>query len=264
MILPRVIPVLLVADRRQVKSRRFRPYRYVGDPINSLAIFSALGADEIVVLDIEASRLGRGPDLVQAGDLASECTVPLAYGGGIRTADDAGALIRLGVEKVVINTATAGDPDLITRTADLFGSQAVVAGLDVRRDRAGRPVVWVRSGQQRLDEHPVARARRLEALGAGEILLTDIDRDGGMAGYDLDLVAMVAAAVTVPVIACGGAGCHDDLRAAVVAGASAAAAGSLFVFRDDGQGVTVHYPDRPALDALFAAGGTPGKDGGRP
>lgn len=236
-----------------MKTVRFRDPTYVGDPVNIVNIFSALGADEILLLDIQATRQGSEPDIDQLADLADETMVPLGYGGGIRTLDHVRAVLGVGVEKVVLSTIAAEDPAFVERAASLAGSQAVVVSVDVARDEVGRQRVWLRNGTRITDRSVVEAAQEAERRGAGEIMIHSIDRDGTMAGYDLDLIAEVAGAVGIPVIACGGAGDRDHLRAAVrKGGASAAAAGSIFVFRGPSRNVLVNY-FMPAEHARFPA-----------
>lgn len=242
MLRPRVIPCLLLSDQRLVKTRHFRDPVYVGDPVNIVNIFSALGADEILLLDIQATRLGRAPDITAIAEIAEESMVPLGYGGGVRTLDHVRAVLGAGCEKVVLGTIAGEDPGFVERCAALAGSQAVVVSIDVARDEAGERRSWLRNGTARTDTTPLAAAREAERRGAGELLVHSIDRDGVMEGYDLDFIAEVAAAVSIPVIACGGAGRREHLRAAVrEAGASAAAAGSLFVFQGLSRNVLVNY-----------------------
>jgi cyclase len=238
----RVIPVLLLAEDGLVKTVRFRAPAYVGDPLNAVRIFNEKEVDEIVVLDTRAGPGGRGPDFDRVAGIAGECFMPLCCGGGVRTLDEIGRLVSLGVEKVSLNTAAVEDPGLVERAAARFGSSTIVVSLDVRRGLLGGRSVWTRGATRDAKEEPVALARRMERAGAGEILLTSVDRDGRMEGYDLDLVAAVAAAVSVPVIACGGAGSLADLHRAFAAGASAAAAGSLFVFQGPHRAVLISYP----------------------
>lgn len=235
-----------------VKTIRFGDARYVGDPINVINLFNRFEVDEITLLDVRATLLGSPPPFELIERLAGECWVPLAYGGGITGLDQVRRILGSGVEKVVIGTAAADRPDVITETASVFGAQAVVVAVDVRRGRQGYEVC-VASGTRPVSDDPAAYARRAEALGAGEILITSIDRDGTMEGYDLDLISTVAAAVRVPVIACGGAAQRADLPLPIrVGGASAVAAGSIFVYRGRERGVLVNFPERAQLEALFA------------
>ena len=229
----RVIPVLLLRDGRMVKGRKFSEYRDTGDPRAAVRIYSAQDADELVFLDIQASLQSRGALIHIVRDAAEECFMPLAAGGGIASLDAIRDLLHAGADKVVINTAAVTDPDFVSRSAETFGAQCIVAGIDYRRGPAG-PRVWVRCGAVETDLEPVAHARRLVDLGAGEILLNSIDRDGTMEGYDLELADEVAQAVTVPVIVCGGAGNFMHLADAFTkTGVSAAACASLFHFGDN-------------------------------
>ena len=251
----RVIPVLTIDERRLVKTVRFRDPRYLGDPLNAVRIFNEKEVDEIVILDIRATRRSRAPDFDFIADLASECFMPMAYGGGIATLDHVARVLALGVEKVVINTAAMESPSLVTAAAKPYGSQAVVASIDVRRGWMGRGKrdVVTRSGTKSTKRGPVELARAMEQAGAGELLLTSVVHDGKMQGYDVDLIREVTAAVSIPVIACGGAGSLADLRLAVLeGGASAASAGSLFVYQGKHRAVLVNFPAPDVRDRLFA------------
>lgn len=240
----RVIPCLLIRGNGLVKTRKFKDAVYIGDPVNAARIFSEKEADEIVVLDIDASREGREPNYELVAEIAGECFMPMAYGGGVRSLEQVRKLIRSGVEKVVINSAAVDSVGIITEASDVFGSQAIVAAVDVKRTLLGGFKVLAKSAnvetRLKLDVH----VRQLVAAGAGEIFLNSIDRDGMMAGYDLDLVRSVTQHVNVPVVACGGAGTVNHLIEAVRdAGASAAAAGSMFVFHGKHRAVLISYPD---------------------
>jgi cyclase len=255
---PRVIPVLLLRGDGLVKGVKFRSHQYVGDPINAVKIFNEKEVDELVFLDISATRQRRIPKLDVIQKIADECYMPFAVGGGVSTIEQMREIIHAGAEKLVINTAAVDQPDLIERAADRFGSQAVIVSIDARRRRWGRSgyEALTRSGRQRVRQDPVSLAQRAETLGAGEILLTSIDRDGTTSGYELELVSDVAAAVSVPVIACGGAGTLDDMVTVVEkADATAVAAGSLFVFYGRRRAVLINYPTLPELDSAFGAAG---------
>lgn len=252
MVQPRAIPCLLLQGEGLVKTTRFREPRYVGDPINAVKLFNDLQADELMILDIAASRERREPDFARVADIASEAFMPIGYGGGVRTVAHARRLFTLGIEKVVVTSAAAEDPSLIATLAREFGSQSIVGGIDVKRDWRRKPRVMAHGGATRTSHEVVALARQLEAHGAGEILVMAIDRDGTREGYDLPLIGEVAAAVGVPVVACGGAGQLAHLAEAVKAGAAAAAAGSLFVYSGARQAVLINYPSAAELTALFA------------
>jgi len=239
---PRVIPCLLLRGNGLVKTRRFRDPVYVGDPVNAVRIFSEKEADEIVVLDIDASREGREPNYELVAEIAGEAFMPVAYGGGVCTLEQMRRLIRSGVEKVVVNSAAVESTSVLSEGAAVFGSQAIVAGIDVKRTLLGGYRVVAKSGTVEvrvgLDEH----LARLVAAGAGEIFVNSVDRDGMMGGYDLDLIRKVALRVTVPVVACGGAGKLEHLSEAIRdGGASAVAAGSLFIFHGKHRAVLINY-----------------------
>jgi cyclase len=249
---PRVIPALLLHDRLLYKTRKFKAPRYVGDPRIALRIFNEKGVDELILLDIDATTRRRGPDLALIGELASECFMPVAYGGGVRSVEDVRAIIGIGVEKVVIGTRAVDDPALIAAAAAAVGSQSVVVCIDVKKDLLGRYRVHAEGGRRKTGLDPVAFARRMVQMGAGEIVVNAIDRDGTMGGFDLTLLRSVSAAVPVPVVALGGAGDEADLAAAVFeGGASAAAAGSLFVFHGPHRAVLITFPEEQRLRRLF-------------
>jgi cyclase len=240
---PRVIPVLLLRGEGLVKTKKFKDPVYIGDPINSVRIFSEKEADEIMILDIEASREGRGPNFDLIEEIAGECLMPMGYGGGVSSYDQVRRLIRSGVEKVVINSVAAtSSMQVITEAAQAFGSQAVVGAIDVRKSLLKGYQVMAKSATVdtglKLEEH----ARALVAAGAGEILVNNIDADGTMAGFDEKLIRRVADAVDVPVVACGGAGSIKHLVSAIYqGGASAVAAGSIFVFHGKHKAVLINY-----------------------
>ncbi|MET3615063.1 cyclase [Rhizobium aquaticum] len=240
---PRVIPVLLLRGHGLVKTKKFKDPVYIGDPINAVRIFAEKEADEIVILDIDASREGRGPNFELVEEIAGECLMPMAYGGGITSFEQVRQLIRSGVEKVVINSAAAmGDMDVISTSAAAFGSQAVVGAMDVRKSVLRGYRVVAKSGTVETALKPEDHAQALVAAGAGEIFVNDIDHDGTMEGYDLKLVRRISDCVNVPVVACGGAGNREHLKAALAqGGATAVAAGSMFVFHGKHRAVLISY-----------------------
>jgi cyclase len=245
----RVMPCLLLRDGALVKTARFRNPSYIGDPINAIRIYNEKEVDELIFLDIDATKEGREPPFKVLSEIATECFMPVAYGGGIRRLDQIQEVLRLGLEKVAINTYAVENPDFIRQAADRFGSQSIVVSIDARRRSRGRYHVVVHGGQKGTDIEPSDFARQVQALGAGEILLTSVDRDGTYEGYDLELVKRVTSAVTIPVIACGGAGNIEDFGlAARQGGASACAAGSMFVYFGRNRAVLVNFPDRVELE----------------
>jgi cyclase len=239
----RVIPCLLLRGHGLVKTRKFKDPVYVGDPINAVRIFSEKEVDELVILDIDASREGREPNYEIIAEIAGECFMPVAYGGGIKTLAQARRLIRCGIEKVVINTAALDSRNVIRDIADVFGSQAVVGSIDAKKTLFGGHRVFTKSGSVETKLKPEDHAESLEHAGAGEIFLNSIDSDGQMQGFDLPLIQKVVRRVKVPVIACGGAGSTEHLRQALAEGeASAVAAGSLFIFHGKHRAVLINYP----------------------
>lgn len=245
----RIIPVLLLHKGGLVKSVRFGNYKYVGDPINAVKIFNEKEIDEILVLDIDASREGRGPNFEAIREIAGEAFIPLAYGGGIQNVDQVKELFFLGVEKVVFNYASAKNRDLISETASLVGRQSVVGSIDVKKNWLGKRKAYFLNGKESVGLDPVTYARELVNAGVGELVINAIDRDGTYEGYDLDLVKEVSEAVDVPVVACGGASTVEDFYKAIEAGASAAAAGSMFVFQRPHNAVLISYPGQQELTA---------------
>lgn len=252
MLLTRVIPVLLLRGQGLYKTVKFKKPRYVGDPINTVRIFNEKEVDEIILLDIGATREGRSPnfDLIQR--IASECFIPLCYGGGIRSIADVKKAHNTGVEKVCINTRAVEDPGFIREASEVVGCQSVVVCIDAKKSFLGKYRVCTNGGRKTSKHSPVDFARRMEDMGAGEILINSIDQDGSMAGYDMDLISDVTSAVGIPVIACGGAGCLNDFAKAVKeGGASAVSAGSFFVFQGKHRGVLITYPEMEVLERLF-------------
>lgn len=248
----RVIPCLLLKGQGLVKTVKFKDPKYLGDPINIVRIFNDKEVDEIVLLDITATPENRPPQFDRLKDIVSEVFIPLAYGGGIRSMEDVRILFSIGIEKIVLNTASFENPAIIRAAADHAGSQAVVVSIDVKRNLFGKYEVYTRCGLKKTGVDPVEHAVAVEKLGAGEIIVNSIDRDGTMQGYDLDLVQKVADAVTIPVVACGGAGNLQHLSDAIKTGhASAAAAGSLFVFQGPLRGVLISYPMPKDLERLL-------------
>jgi imidazole glycerol-phosphate synthase subunit HisF len=252
MLRPRVIPCLLIHQRGLVKTVRFRDPKYVGDPINAVKIFNEKEADELVVLDIDATVNGTEPDYRMIGHLAVECRMPLCYGGGVRTVEQASRIISLGVEKVALGSLAMEQPETVSAIAREIGRQSVVVVLDVRKRSFGRGYgVFSHNGKRDLGKDVVAAAREAEACGAGEIVINSIDNDGVMKGYDIPLVRQVQQATAIPTTALGGAGSLDDVAELVKAcGVVGAAAGSLFVFKGAYRAVLINYPNLAVRDEL--------------
>jgi len=252
MIQPRVIPCLLLQNRGLVKTVKFRDPKYLGDPINIVRIFNDKQVDELIFLDISATRENRSPQFDVLENIASECFMPLGYGGGIRSMDDVRSLLSVGIEKVILNTAAVENPALIHSAATYAGSQAVVISMDIGKNRLGRYEVFVRSGRKGTGLDPIKQAIEMERSGAGELFLNSIERDGTMQGYDIEIVKRITDVVNIPVVACGGAGKLQDLADVIrLGGASAAAAGSMFVFQGPLRAVLISYPAPQEIRAVL-------------
>jgi len=249
---PRVIPILLLRNLGLVKSIGFKDFRYIGDPINAVKIFNDLHADELVFLDITASKEKRKISLDFVRKVGDECNMPFAVGGGIRTIEDIREILNSGAEKVVINTAAAEKPDFIRQASEEFGSSTIVVSMDVKKKFLGDNTVWTYSGSKATIYDPVIYAKLVAEKGTGEIIIQSIDHDGMMQGYDMDLISKISNSVTIPVVACSGAGSYQHLRQAVKeANASAVAAGSLFVYHGARRAVLVNYPTPEELSKMF-------------
>lgn len=253
MLRTRVIPCLLLSNRGLVKTKGFKEPVYVGDPINAVKIFNGKEVDELIFLDIEASGPGKSIDFELISQIASECFMPVCYGGGVDSVLVASEIIARGIEKICINHAALARPALITELAEKLGSQSVVVAIDVKKNWLGLHRVFDHQSGKVTNLDPVAYARDVAARGAGEIFLNSVDMDGSMQGYDVELIRKVAESVEIPVIASGGAGKLEDLRRCVKEGkASALAAGSMFVFQGRHRAVLISYPSYQELEALLA------------
>lgn len=249
MLRTRIIPTLLLKDGGLVKTVKFKNDQYVGDPINAVRIFNEKAVDEIILLDVDA---GDGPDFDLIADIVSEAFIPLCYGGGVSNLQQIEKLFNVGIEKVSINSAAAGDLSLISDAAQRFGSQSVVVGIDYRKTLFGSFERVIGAGRVKTKESPIDFAKRAQAAGAGELLLYSVDRDGTMQGYDNRLIAEVADALSIPVIACGGAGSLTDMAEVITKfGASSAAAGSFFVFQGKHRAVLISYPNEEDISSAL-------------
>ncbi len=244
----RVIPILLIQGDGLVKSVAFKQHKYVGDPINAMKIFNDKEVDELAVIDISATKHQKKPNIERIKHLAAEAFMPLSYGGGITNIDEVKEILFNGIEKVIINKSAITKPGLITEIASRFGSQSVTISIDVKNNMWGKPKVFTDNGTNNAGLDPVQFAKECEARGAGEILINSIDRDGTYKGYDIGLISSVATALSIPVIACGGAASIEDFKKAVTDGAaSAVAAGSMFVFQRPHNAVLITYPTQAEL-----------------
>ena len=238
----RMIPCLLLKDEGLVKTIQFKNPNYIGDPINAIRIFNEKEVDELIFLDIDASKKKKEPNYTYLSKIADQCFMPLCYGGGVTSIEQMQKIFALGFEKVSVNAAAYFYPDMVKRAVDTFGSSSIVGAMDMGYSHRKQKTVMVLNGKRNIKKNPIEYARYLESLGVGEILVNDISNDGVMQGYDYALIGKIAHAVQVPVIACGGAGKIEDCMKVVESGASAAAAGSLFVYWGRLRAVLINYP----------------------
>ncbi len=249
---PRVIPVLLLKNLGLVKSVKFKDYRYIGDPINAVKIFNDKKADELVFLDINASKEERLISLDFVYKVGDEANMPFAVGGGIRSIEDIRKILSMGAEKIVINTIAAENPQFVKQASETFGASTIVVCVDVKKDFFNNYRVVYKNAKKKSKMDLVEYVQMIEEYGAGEIIIQSVDRDGTYMGYDLQLIKLVANSVSIPVVALGGARDFNDFKLAVKgANASAVAAGSLFVFHGPRRAVLINYPTGQELMTLF-------------
>jgi imidazole glycerol-phosphate synthase subunit HisF len=251
---PRIIPCLLIDQGRLVKTKMFKEPIYLGDPINVAKVFNEKKVDEIVLLDISATKLKKGPDFALLEEFASECFMPVSYGGGITKLEEIEKLFYLGFEKVILNTTAFTNPSLITEAVKVFGSQSIVASMDVKRTSmlSNKLTVFVRNGDVNTNYNPKQYLESLVKLGVGEIIINSISREGAYVGYNLDLIRELCHATQIPIIALGGARNLEDMKQVLLAGASGAAAGSIFVFHQEREGVLISYPKESEIENLLS------------
>lgn len=248
----RIIPCLQLIGESLVKTVNFKNPRYIGDPINTVRIFNEMEVDELCFLDIRASKEGRKPPFHILKQIANEAFMPMAYGGGVKTFEEAKEVLSIGFEKVIINTAAYNNTSLITQICDHFGSQAVVISIDVRKSLLGNYQIYTNSGSQKNSMHLTEYLKEIEKAGAGEILITSIDREGTWSGYDIKLIKTITSNVTIPVIANGGAGSLKDIGQAVnEGGASAVALGSMVVYQKKDMGVLINFFEKEQINSAF-------------
>lgn len=251
MLRTRIIPVLLLSKKGLVKTVKFGKGKYIGDPINAVKLFNDKEVDELVILDIDAAKEKRKPDFTAISDMVSEAFMPVAYGGGITEIEDIKKMFSIGVEKVTINSAALINLDLIKEASIIYGDQSIVVSIDVQKNFWGKYQIYSHAGINPVHKDAIEFAKAAAAAGAGEIIINAVDLDGMMTGYDTNLIAKIAPHVSVPVVACGGAGSLHDLKAGYQAGASALAAGSLFVYHGPHKAVLINYPSQQQLKELF-------------
>ncbi|MDR2221541.1 MAG: AglZ/HisF2 family acetamidino modification protein [Flavobacteriaceae bacterium] len=252
MLRPRIIASLLIQDKGLVKTTKFKDPRYLGDPMNAVRIFNEKEVDELAIFDISATVRGQGPNFKLIENLAEECRMPLCYGGGITKVEEAQTIFSLGVEKIALSSAALSNPKLITDLSDKVGAQSVVIVLDVKKKVFGGYEVYSHNGKKSIGKNPFELISKFQELGAGEIVINNIDEDGMMKGYDLSLVDKVRKATTLPLTVLGGAGNLDDIGKLIQKfGIIGAAAGSLFVYKGKLKGVLINYPNINEKDQLI-------------
>lgn len=247
---PRIIPILLLKGSGLYKTLKFKDPKYIGDPLNAVKIFNEKEVDELIVLDITAGLENRKPNYDLLYQMAGECFMPLGYGGGVSTVEEIRKLISLGIEKVSINS-NAVNLDFIKEAAEVFGSSTIVVSMDVKKNFFGKYEVYTKSGTQNTKMDAVKFSTEINKAGAGELLINSIDKDGTMQGYDLELIKSISVEIGIPVIACGGAGQINHFKQAINAGASAIAAGSMFLFHGKHRAVLISYPEQAVIKNLF-------------
>lgn len=253
MLKTRVIPCLQLIGNSLVKTVKFKNPSYIGDPINTVRIFNELEVDELCFLDIRASQENRPPSFEILQQISNECFMPLSYGGGLKDFETAKKIMSIGFEKLVVNTQAWKQVQLITRLSEHFGTQAVIGSIDVKKNLFGKYSAFINNGTEKIDIDVVEWAKKLERAGVGEILITSMDKDGTWSGFDVELTKKVSDAVSVPVIANGGAGSVDHIGEVVKRGnASAVCLGSMVVYQQKGMGVLVNFPDKRKLQNTLA------------
>ena len=252
MLIPRIIPCLLLRRKGLVKTTKFKKPKYVGDPINALKIYNDKEVDEIIFLDIDASKNNQEPDYDYVSDLVTECFIPFSYGGGVKSLESIRKLLKIGVEKVIINSFAFEKPDFIKSAVQEFGSSTIIGAFDVKKNFFGKMLVYDHSKNDSKKLDPVTYGLKMQDMGVGEIFFNNVDLEGTYAGLDLNNIRKLSDQLSVPLIACGGARDLEDMVSAIkVGGASACAAGNLFVFQKPHNAVLISYPEREHLEELF-------------
>jgi cyclase len=252
MLRPRIIPSLLIHDNGLVKTVNFKNPKYVGDPINAVRIFNEKEVDELAVFDIDATVLGKEPNYSLIERLANQSMMPLCYGGGVKTVEQAQRIFSLGIEKIALSSAVLYNPKLITEISDRVGAQSVIVVLDVKKKLLGGYEVFTHNGKKATGINPFKFVEEAQKLGAGEIVINSIDKDGVMKGYDLDLIAKVREKISLPMTVLGGAGSLTDIEKVIDQhGVIGVAAGSLFVFKGPYKAVLINYPTQVEKNKIF-------------
>jgi cyclase len=252
MLRPRIIPSLLLHDKGLVKTVNFKSPTYVGDPINAVRIFNEKQVDELAFFDIDATAFNKEPDFILIEKLANQSRMPLCYGGGVKTVEQAQKIFGLGIEKIALSSAVIQNPHLVTQIADRVGSQSVIVVLDIKKKLLGGYEIYTHNGKKSTGINPIKFAKELEMLGAGEIIINSIDQDGVMKGYDMNLIDKIAETISIPLTVLGGAGSLSDLEKVIEKhGVIGVAAGSLFVFKGPYKAVLINYPTKIEKNKIF-------------
>jgi len=252
MLRPRIIPSLLLHDKGLVKTMNFKSPKYVGDPINAVRIFNEKEVDELVFFDIDATVFNKEPDYVLIEKLANQSRMPLCYGGGVKTVQQAQKIFSLGIEKIALSSAVIRNPQLVTQLADRVGSQSVIIVLDIKKKLMGGYEIYTHNGNKSTGINPIKFAKELESFGAGEIIINSIDQDGKMNGYDLNLIGKIAETISIPLTVLGGAGSLADIEKVIEKhGVIGVASGSLFVFKGPYKAVLINYPTQIEKNKIF-------------
>ncbi|BDQ13345.1 AglZ/HisF2 family acetamidino modification protein [Sediminibacterium sp. TEGAF015] len=252
MLRPRIIPSLLYHDKGLVKTVNFKSPKYVGDPINAVRIFNEKQVDELAFFDIDATVLGKEPDYALIEKLANQSRMPLCYGGGVKTKEQAQRIFSLGIEKIALSSAIIQNPKLVTEIAERVGSQSVIVVLDVKKKVFGGYELYTHNGKKATGVNPLKLAAEMQQLGAGEIIINSIDQDGSMNGYDMSLIEKVAGVTSLPLTVLGGAGSLQDIEKVIEKhGVIGVAAGSLFVFKGPYKAVLINYPSQTEKNKIF-------------
>tara|TARA_B100000212_G_scaffold102050_1_gene75158 strand:- start:2801 stop:3562 length:762 start_codon:yes stop_codon:yes gene_type:complete len=253
MFLPRIIPILLIKDKGLVKTKKFKSPKYIGDPINSVRIFNEKEVDEIIILDIEASKEEKIPDFCLLEDIAAEAFMPLGYGGGIKTLEQVKKIFELGFEKVIINSSAFENYKLIEDSAEIFGSQSIVGCIDIKKSILSNRYLYSHNGQKKQKINIQTHIKNMINAGIGELIIQSIHLDGTKKGYDLNFLNKISKSIEIPSIGLGGAGDLSDVVTAIkTTELSAVAAGSIFVYFGTHDAVLINYPERDLIENLFS------------
>lgn len=246
------MPCLLLKNNRLVKTVQFKNPDYIGDPVNAIKIYNEKEVDELIFLDITATVEHRSPPFENIKNITNECFMPVTYGGGISKIEDMRKVFHSGIEKIAINSCSISNPEFVKLAAKEFGNQSIIVSIDVKKDLFGGFRVYSHSGTKKTNLDPIQHAINMEQCGAGEILLTSINHEGMMNGYDIELIYRVCESINIPLIAHGGAGSVEHFKQAVEAGASAVAAGSMVVYQGKNKGVLINFPSPAELKKIVS------------